>query len=380
MTTITGTPDNDTLPGTNRPDDIHGDWGDDFLQGLGGDDILWGDGGLDRLHGGNGNDLLLGGAGRDKLYGGAGNDTFQFLASTDSGVGNLDIIYDFEHGIDKIDVRALGYTGFTSGHAAHGQLRIAYSAASDRTYLRDDYSDFEIAIKGDYRGNLTNDDFRFAVPGVNVGHFGGSLGADSTFGTPATNLGYNAVNLANLRASDIAGLDAVIVYQQGVNGYDPKILSNASALADYVSHGGVLIIADSNVQGGEQLLPGLTGEHLVQNGDSHIDFVHDSGLIANGPGGTLTDTTLDGGAWSNDGYVLDSELNSSVVRVQTTNDPNHVISFAYAYGAGAVYYTTVPLSEYLPQANRTDLVKAMEDYAENIVSWAVAGHHDLLTL
>jgi len=77
-----GSSGNDTMVGTLRPDPIVGFAGDD---------------------------ILTGGAGGDAISGGAGRDIFVYLSGSDSanGVGNLDNLYDFETGIDRIDLTAL---------------------------------------------------------------------------------------------------------------------------------------------------------------------------------------------------------------------------------------------------------------------------------
>ncbi len=70
--------------------------------------MLSGNDGADHLLGGAGTDHLYGGAGVDTLSGGAGADTF-FFSAGDSGVGkgNRDLITDFTHGTDLIDLTAL---------------------------------------------------------------------------------------------------------------------------------------------------------------------------------------------------------------------------------------------------------------------------------
>ncbi|MBW6505122.1 MAG: FG-GAP repeat protein [Rhodobacteraceae bacterium] len=94
---VTGTSGNDTLSGTGEADQI---------LGLGGNDYLYGKGGDDRLDGG---------AGTDRLYGGAGADRFVFASG-----GGLDIVYDFELGLDRIEV---------VGYAASALLILAYGAS-----------------------------------------------------------------------------------------------------------------------------------------------------------------------------------------------------------------------------------------------------------
>jgi trimeric autotransporter adhesin len=68
---------------------------------------LQGNSGNNMLDGREGADTLLGGAGADQLIGGVGADIFLYTAAADSTGGQIDWLSDFEHGTDKIDVRAL---------------------------------------------------------------------------------------------------------------------------------------------------------------------------------------------------------------------------------------------------------------------------------
>lgn len=109
MATKVGTPGNDSIPGTGGDDTLHGLDGSDTLLGFGGRDLLFGDNGNDTLSGGSGDDLLAGDAGNDRMTGGSGADRFDYNFENDSGVGvgNRDIITDFQRGIDKIDLTGI---------------------------------------------------------------------------------------------------------------------------------------------------------------------------------------------------------------------------------------------------------------------------------
>lgn len=99
----------DILNGDWQANVIHGGSGDDFVFGQGGDDRLFGDAGMDVLRGGSGNDILNGGLGNDRL---TGDDAGQFGYDTfvlKPGEG-VDRITDFQHGYDKLDLRAFGIT------------------------------------------------------------------------------------------------------------------------------------------------------------------------------------------------------------------------------------------------------------------------------
>ena len=382
----------DTMTGGDGNDRLHGGDADDWLTGGDGNDLLAGDTGRDHLEGGVGNDklyggagidVLVGGAGSDKLYGGAGADSFVYTSLTDSTTGSFDVIFDFEHGIDKIDLSAFSYTSLTTGTPGADQLRMVYSAATDRTYLLNDADNFRIALAGDYRDTLTINDIRLSHPDVHVGYYMSEYGSgnhEARLEAPINRLGYTPVSLETLANSELRDMDAVVIFNQSETGYGNELLNAGSRLANYVFNGGVLIIHDNFVDTAEQLLPGLIGENIVRSrlSPTDINFVNDTGAIAHGTGAFIDDSSLDS-PYSLPGFAFDSSLNSDVVRVQTSADGSQVLSFAYAYGAGAVYFSSIPLEGYLSSFGDTDLGQAMQAYAANVISWAVNGH-DLLSL
>jgi Ca2+-binding RTX toxin-like protein len=124
----------DDLTGDDGDDHLHGRGGDDHLSGEGGDDGLKGQGGDDELHGGSGDDKLSGHGGKDKLFGDEGNDVLKGQGGNDKleggadddiliGHGGKDVyifgldfgddtIKRFDHGKDKINLKALGILDF----------------------------------------------------------------------------------------------------------------------------------------------------------------------------------------------------------------------------------------------------------------------------
>ena len=98
---VIGSSFNDAIFGNEVANNISGGNGDDWLSGLGGDDLV---------SGGNGDDWIYGGVGADTLTGGANADTFIFWsadASKFTGGKPQDIIADFQHGLDAIDLSGL---------------------------------------------------------------------------------------------------------------------------------------------------------------------------------------------------------------------------------------------------------------------------------
>ena len=77
--------------------------GGDALTGDARADLLLGGAGDDVLVGGGGDDILSGGAGDDRMTGGAGADVFVVRPG-----GGADEVMDFEVGVDRLDLSALG--------------------------------------------------------------------------------------------------------------------------------------------------------------------------------------------------------------------------------------------------------------------------------
>jgi len=92
-----------TLDLTGLAAPVSGGAGNDSLTGGAGHDLLSGGAGDDSLTGGAGGDVLQDGSCADQLWGGAGADLFVLAAD-----GAVDVIRDFQPGIDRIDLSAWG--------------------------------------------------------------------------------------------------------------------------------------------------------------------------------------------------------------------------------------------------------------------------------
>ena len=132
----------DSLKGNGASNDLAGENGDDQISGGGGTDKLEGGGGDDNVLGDDGDDQIVGGVGRDTLTGGIGSDTFIFVDNRESpgAVGSADVILDFEHSQDKIDVSHVDAVSSTTttdqfsfigtvAFSAAGQVRIEQSGS-----------------------------------------------------------------------------------------------------------------------------------------------------------------------------------------------------------------------------------------------------------
>ena len=119
--TLTGT-SNINATGNASNNLLNGNDYNNALDGGAGNDTLIGGLGADTLIGGLGADTLIGGLGNDKLTGGLGKDVFIFNTAT---ANNIDTIFDFESGTDKIQ---LSNSIFTTAGSSLTNLTF-YSAA-----------------------------------------------------------------------------------------------------------------------------------------------------------------------------------------------------------------------------------------------------------
>lgn len=78
--------------------------------------------GNDSIYGNDGNDTLTGGTGKDYLQGGNGRDSFVFNALTETSVSSstCDVITDFVHGSDKLNLSAIDASTILSGNNTFG--------------------------------------------------------------------------------------------------------------------------------------------------------------------------------------------------------------------------------------------------------------------
>ncbi len=168
------------IVGSNGNNVLNGTGEEDTIRGLGGNDTLFGKLGPDNLQGGSGNDRLVGGLGKDTMTGGSGADDFDFNSVAEIGRGaTRDIIKDFAHLIDDIDLSTIDANGAAPGHSftflatkgaaftgTAGELRWFQQnlagAANDRTIIEGDtngnrVADFQIQLTG--LKTLTTADF-----------------------------------------------------------------------------------------------------------------------------------------------------------------------------------------------------------------------------
>jgi len=169
--TVYGGEGNDQLGGGQGADMIAGEAGNDTIWGGGGqyndfiacgvgadvsfvgdgDDTVYGDDGADTIGGSSGSDFISGGRGDDVIYLGRGDASIDVYAASTSN-GN-DIVYAFEDGLDRIDLRAINVSQFS-------QLGIASSSGGNAVVIINPGE--TITLDGVSGGQIDANDFIFA--------------------------------------------------------------------------------------------------------------------------------------------------------------------------------------------------------------------------
>jgi hypothetical protein len=181
-----------------------------------------------------------------------------------------------------------------------------------------------------------------------------------------TGAGATAVNIQDLATAELAQVGTLFVTNASNSAYGAEYLSATAQISDWVNAGGTLILHDRFVTDATTILPGIGNATITRSFEegAAIELVNNTGPVANGPYGTLTDASLDNRGYSNHGFGLVDTLPEGSEIILTTNDPTHAVTFGYEYGAGAVVYSSVPLDVYL-----TD--PAFKTYAQNLIAAVV---------
>ena len=142
------------------------------ILGNSGGNKLVGYAGNDTLIGGSGIDILTGGAGKDIMTGGTGADDFDFNTVAEIGKGaTRDVIRDFVHLSDDIDLSTIDANGAAAGHtfsfvAAQGT---AFSGAKGQVRWFQDNPAGTVNDKTIVQGDINGDkvaDFQIQLAGL----------------------------------------------------------------------------------------------------------------------------------------------------------------------------------------------------------------------
>ena len=182
--------------------------------------------------------------------------------------------------------------------------------------------------------------------------------------------GDTPVILGTVDAVSLAGVDVLWALNEN-NATQLASLVGNTDLEDFVTNGGVFLYHDREVDDAETVLPGGVTFNVVRDfvDDANIDVLDNTTTVTNGPGGIIDNTTLDGGNSSSHGFTVAGTLPGSATLIFSRTDPNEIVDFIYDFGAGQVYYSTIPLDFYLTGGGGA-LAANFQNYAQNVAAFA----------
>jgi hypothetical protein len=183
-----------------------------------------------------------------------------------------------------------------------------------------------------------------------VGYFSDNPGSYPTLQNAIATAGQVGVQLNDLTAADLAGIRVLDILNSNNAGYPAQVTNNLAAINAFVAGGGVLSFSDRGIGNNTQaVIPGAALINFVRDftDDATINVINSSTLVTNGPGGVLVSGSLSGGTSSSHGYVTAASIPAGGVGILSQTDPTHVVDFYYPFGAGWVYYSSMPLDYYL---------------------------------
>ena len=147
--------------------------------------------------------------------------------------------------------------------------------------------------------------------------------------------------------------------------------ANLAKVENLVADGGVLIFHDRRVAGMDPVLPGspgtLTGGTLSS---SLYDVVDANSVFADGPAGTIENTTFDTlGNFVTFGSVDPASAPPGSEGLLLREDNGNWVTMAYPFGDGYVIYSSIPLDFYLANGN-PDVARDL--YAPNVVAYGLS--------
>lgn len=215
---------------------------------------------------------------------------------------------------------------------------------------------------------VTNDD-----PGdgkLRVGYYDMSSGQGvSSQVDPIVTAGHTPVQIFDLTPEELSNIDVLLAQNPNNNGYSSEYPANLANIEAAVTNGLVLVVHDRRVIDAETILPGGANFQIDRDLSAAIDVLQPESLVADGPGGRVTDSTLDGGDSSNHGHAIQGSLPVEAELLLSAGNPAEIVDFSYPHGSGFVYYSTIPLDAYL--AGTTPAAFRII-YAPNVVAYAAS--------
>ncbi|NUN13132.1 MAG: lamin tail domain-containing protein [Myxococcales bacterium] len=191
-------------------------------------------------------------------------------------------------------------------------------------------------------------------------------------GSYVNGAGYSATAITNYTTVNYAAADMVFINIDGTA--IGEFLDTKAQLETFVKQGGVLVVHSDRITSAGSpndaalFLPGGAGIALAKSDTTDVSLGPGS-EITTGPGGTITNSTLDG-APGFEGVATTSTLPTGAV-AQLQKSSTQTLAFSYPYGKGWVYYGALPLSWIMSISVSCMTCGAFKGtYFSNVVDWA----------
>ena len=127
---------------------------------------------------------------------------------------------------------------------------------------------------------------------------------------PILAAGFEPANVFELSPAELSAIDVLFVQNPDNGSFGPEYLANLGNIENAVEDGLTLIIHDRYVTEAETILPSGEDFDIRRDfaDDADIDVRNPSSDLIEGPGGVITDTTLDGGTSSSHGFAVEGTL------------------------------------------------------------------------
>ncbi|WP_395650153.1 M10 family metallopeptidase C-terminal domain-containing protein [Brevundimonas sp.] len=307
-----------------------------YMIGSEGADVMVGSVYADPIVGNGGNDILTGGRGADAISGGTGADIFVYTSALDSNQTNgYDNLYDFETGVDLVDLRALGTTSINMIRTENGSTFVFAVTASGNFLTTANgraINGRDIMFGGNHGITMVGSSQADSLIGTIIGDvFVGGGGGDAIGGGGGADV---YIYQSAAESNQTTGFDNLYDFETGSDVIDLRALGTTSITLIRSDSGGTFIFAQTPtgdflttagataVNGRDILYGSNHGTYMI--GSNNADILLGSSLADPIFGGAGNDTLVgrggadvlvgEGGA---DTFVYEAASDSSVAAADT---------------------------------------------------------------
>ena len=188
--------------------------------------------------------------------------------------------------------------------------------------------------------------------GIKMGLIQDSLPWSKTSNTVvAGQLGYTVTLIpsSSLATVDLSAYKLIVLAGDQSSTAYAAVQSNISRIEAYVAAGGVWVVnyaaSSASLPYTYDVLPDAAGLSFIATSGTDINVLAPTSGLISGPGGIITNTTLDGGTSSDHGYTTGA-IPAGGTSILSTGTASQVVALDYGYGLGHVLVHTIPVEYY----------------------------------